>query len=126
MLTETFSGIASLLTGSGTSFILLELALLLLAAFFIWFGSKIAQVEKSGIGRAFLTAILVTIVAPLLLIPFEGFGLLTLVISIVITLFLIKVVFSTGWRKSLVTWLFSVIAEVVWIFIMLFLLLTLV
>jgi len=122
MLTETFSGIASLLTGSGISFILLELALLLLAAAFIWFGSKIAQVEKAGIGRAFLTAILVTIVAPLLMIPFEGLGLLTLVISIILTLFFIKVVFSTGWRKSLVTWIFSIIAQVVWILIMLFLL----
>ena len=103
----------ALLTGNMVRFLIFEILLVLVSAFFIWLGAKVAQVEKAGFPRSFLVAIIVAIVLPLLLIPLAGLEIISLIASVVINLVIIKLVFGTGWRKSLVTWIFSIIAGIV-------------
>jgi len=114
------------LTSGTLGFIIFELVVFFISALFIWIGAKVANVEKGSIARSFLIAVILAILTPLLLLPFAGFRIVSLVLSVIINLAIIKIVFSTGWKKSLITWVFSIIAGVVSAFILAFVLVLLV
>ena len=98
------------MASSTVVFIAFELVLFLISALFIWAGARIADVSKGSIIRSFIIAVLVAILTPVLLLPFAGFELVSFAASVIINLAIIKLVFSTGWKKSLITWVFSLIA----------------
>ncbi len=106
-------GAIQFLTADFLRLILFEILFFLVSGFFIWAGSHIAQIKKASYGKAVLAAILTTLVTAVLIIPFSQFALFTFVLSLLIAIGLIKMVFSTGWRKALVTWVFSLIAQIV-------------
>jgi hypothetical protein len=118
--------IVGLLAGSMFRLIVFELVLFFISALFIWIGAKVADVEKGSIIRAFLIAVIVAILTPLLLLPFAGFELFSMALGIIINLAIIKLVFSTGWRKALVTWIFSLIAGFLSVLILSFVLILLI
>ena len=93
------------------AFWLFELVLLVVSAIFIWIGAKVAEVEKGSLMRSIGIAVILAILVPLLLIPFASMAIIPIVLSIVITLAVIKAAFATSWRKSLVAWVFSIIAQ---------------
>lgn len=114
-----------MLTSSTAMFIAFEVILFLVTAFFIWIGAKIADVENASIIRSFAIAVIVAILTPIILIPFAGLELVSMAISVIVNLAIIKIVFATGWKKSVVTWVFSIIASIVSIIILSFVLILL-
>lgn len=110
---EFFSNVVGLMASDTLRFIIFEIALLIISSIFIWIGGRVAQVKKGSFGRAFIAAIALSILTPLLLIPFQGFAIITFILSLIINLGIIKIVFKTNWRKSLITWIFSIIASVI-------------
>jgi len=126
MVLDILTNAVSSLAGSTVMFITFELLLFFISALFIWIGAKIASVDKGSIIRSFIIAVLIAILTPLLLIPFSEFALVSVALSFIINLAIIKIVFATGWKKSLVTWVFSLIAEIISIFLLMFVLVLLV
>jgi hypothetical protein len=111
-----------LLTSNTVMFIAFELVLFLVTALFIWIGAKVADIDRASLARSFIIAILVAILTPIILIPFAGQALVSLVISVIVNLAIIKIIFATGWKRSLVAWVFSIIASIVSIIILSFVL----
>ncbi|MFH1978480.1 MAG: hypothetical protein ABIJ92_04085 [Candidatus Aenigmatarchaeota archaeon] len=126
MVMEFFTGAANLLVGDTLTFIIFEIILLLISALFIWIGAKVAQVKKGSIGRAFLVAIVFSIITPIFMIPFVGYALVTFILTLIINLVIIKIVFSANWRKALTTWVFSIISGIIAVLILGFVLVLLV
>ena len=100
------------LTADFVTFILFEIVFFLVMGFFIWVGSEIAQVRKNAFLKAIGAALIATVISSLLIIPFASFAFFTLFLALLINIAVVKIVFRTGWRKALVTWVFSVIAQV--------------
>lgn len=126
MAVPFLSDLITLASSSTLRFVVFELVILFVSALFIWTGAKVAQIKQSSIIKSFIAAIVLAVLVPLLLIPFSGHVLASLALGMVVTLAIIKIVFATGWRKSLVTWIFSIIAEFVAFFALTFLLVLLV
>ncbi|RLI97012.1 MAG: hypothetical protein DRO99_03585 [Candidatus Aenigmatarchaeota archaeon] len=114
--------LSGLLSGNIIRLITFEILLLLVSAFFIWTGAKVAQIRKGSFGRSFLTALAIAFLLPMALLPFSGLVLISLIASLVITLAIIKVVFDASWRSSLVTLVFSAIAQAVSLALLIFVL----
>lgn len=79
---------------------------------FIWIGANIAQIRKASLSRSVIAAVIIVIISSLIVLPFHSFAFFGLMISIFINIAVIKVVFSASWRRGLVTWVFSVISQV--------------
>ena len=92
--------------------IVFEIAFLVVTGLFIWIGAKIAQVRKASLARSVIVAVIIVIISSLIVLPFSGFAFFGLVISIFINIAVIKIVFSASWRRGLVTWVFSVISQI--------------
>jgi hypothetical protein len=90
---------------------------LLLMAFFLWIGAHIARVSNSTFGRSFLCALLITVVSWLVagLLSFTGIAgtWVGFIIALVITLFIIKGVYHTGFGRAIFVWIFSILAVIV-------------
>lgn len=118
MVLEQALDIASL--GSLTSLVFMIISFLI-TGFFIWIGAYMAHVEKKSLLNSFFAALLGTIVTGIVF-SFMGFtGLWAILVTILIPIFVIKLVFRTSWRKSLVTWVFSIIAQIIAVALLVFL-----
>ncbi|MBU0898309.1 MAG: hypothetical protein KKB03_01190 [Nanoarchaeota archaeon] len=93
--------------------IVFEIILFIVAGLFIWIGAWFARIKKRTFIKAIIAAFLTAFVSSILILPFSQFALIAVTISLIINIAVIKFVFSTTWRNSLVTWIFSVIAHVV-------------
>ena len=113
---------AGMMAGGIIRFIAFEVLLLLVSAFFIWIGARVAEVKEGSLGRSFVVAVILAIIVPLLVMPFAGLAAFTMVLSVILTLAIIKLVFGTGWKKSLITWVFSIIAQIISLAILVFVL----
>ena len=90
---------------------------ILVGAFFIWLGAKMASVKNATFGRSILAAIGASVVTGLLSWVFAGFTGIGAIVGFLIGLFLsiliIKAVFKIDWGKALLVWVFHVVAEII-------------
>jgi len=104
---------------AGTLGVLLGLLVLwvLLSAFFIWIGAKMAFIPKASFGRAIMAAIACGMASFLLsgiLLPLLPVGpIMGQVIGIMLSLFIIKAIFETSFGKALLAWIFHIFAVIV-------------
>lgn len=104
---------------AGTLGALLGLLILwvLLSAFFIWIGAKMAFIPKASFGRAIMAAIACGMGSFLLsgvLLPLLPVGpIMGQVIGIMLSLFIIKAIFETSFGKALLAWIFHIFAVIV-------------
>ena len=112
----------NLLTLDVVSASIFGLVLFVAMGIFLWIGAYIGQVKKNSFIRAFGAALAGTIVSAIvfMLVGFTGY--IALIISILIQIVVIKLVFSTEWRKAAVTWVFSIIAQVIAVLVLVFVL----
>jgi hypothetical protein len=108
--------IVNLATLSTVGLILFAVLFFVITGIFIYIGTYVARVDNRSFISSFLAALIATLVSGAIFFFFNFTGLTSLFISVVITIFAIKVVFGTSWKKSIVTWIFSVIAEFLVIF----------
>ncbi len=99
-------GTAMLFTGYG---LLILLVTLLVGAFFLWIGAKVAKIA----GATFLKALLATflgMVAGIILglVPVLGW-----LLGIVAYIVIIKYIFNTDWGKAIIAWLISFVAAII-------------
>ena len=91
----------------------------LIGAFFVWLGAKMARVEKGTFGRAILASIAASVAGALVSCVFSIIGLGVLwsflgwVIGFIIVLWVFKSIFETTWGKAFLIWLFQIIAIVI-------------
>jgi hypothetical protein len=107
------------------AFLMLTVLAVLIAGFFMYVGAKLAMVEKSTFGRSVLAAVgssvadwsLTAALSPIpLLGSCSGF-----LIGLAASLLVIKVVFDTTMGKAFLVWVFHLLAQVVALFLALFL-----
>lgn len=88
-----------------------------LSAFFIWIGSKFTSVPNTTFGRAFYAALLSSIAVWALTgagTALFGIGSVAgWLLGIVITLWILKYVYATGWGSAVLIWLFTGVAHVI-------------
>ena len=104
---------------AGTLGALLALLVLwvLLSAFFIWIGAKMAFIPKASFGRAIMAAIACGMGSFLLsgvLLFFPPVGpIMGQVIGIMLSLFIIKAIFETSFGKAFLAWMFQIFAVII-------------
>lgn len=103
---------SQVLVGDYFTLILFEIMFFVLMGLFIYIGAKIAQARKASLPRSILAAIIIVFLTSLIVLPFSGFAFIGLIISLFINIAVIKIVFSAKWRRAIVTWVFSVISEI--------------
>ncbi|MBU7032945.1 MAG: hypothetical protein HXS53_10470 [Theionarchaea archaeon] len=110
------------LLGLGTGILIFFIIALLITAFFIWIGAKLAGIRNASFGKAIIAAlvsvIVLTLMVPLLSLTPLGGGLLGLLLGILISVYIIKAVFDTSWGKAILAWILYVVAVVIAIVIM--------
>ena len=88
-----------------------------LSALFIWMGSKFAGVPGATFGKAFYAAFLSSVAVWALTglgAPFFGIGSVAgWVLGIVLTLGILKSIYSTGWSSAMLIWIFTGVAHVI-------------
>jgi hypothetical protein len=98
-------------------FLGLFVAGVIVSAFFIWLGAKIAGVAKATFGKAVWAAIVTSLfVWALTGIASTLFGVGSVggwILGVIITLFILKWIYKTTWGKALLTWLFCGIAHAI-------------
>jgi hypothetical protein len=109
------------LLGIGAGILLFFIIGLLITAFFLWIGVKLAGITGASFGKAVIAAVLSVIATIILsiilsLLPFIG-GFLGLLLGILVSIYIIKVVFDTSWGKALVAWILYIVAMVITILI---------
>ncbi len=107
----------TLFAAFGIGMIVLFVLMVLIGGFFMWIAAKIARVEKSSFGRAIMAALassFVSIVAAIIfnLLPVIG-NLFGFLIGIVLSILVIKAIFSTSIGKALLVWIFDIIATAI-------------
>jgi len=110
LLGFVFTSIAAVLVG-----IVLYFAF---QAIFIWFGAKVAGIKDASFGKAFWTAIATTILlilvnAIFMFLNIASGGLIGLLLSVLVMIWVIKSIFNTGWGKAIVAWIMSIIGVVI-------------
>jgi hypothetical protein len=101
----------------GISLIAFLVVALLLAAFFLWVGAKLAGIEGASFGKAILAALASVIALGLLevilsLLPRSG-GLIGLLLGVLVSIYIIKAVFDTSWGKAILAWILYIVAIIV-------------
>ncbi len=92
-------------------------------ALFIWFGAKVASIKNASYGKAFSAAIAITIFITIINIVFMTLnivsnGIIGVLITILIAIWVIKSIFSTNWGKAFIAWIFSIVGAILaWIFL---------
>lgn len=99
-------GTAALLTGYG---ILILVVIFVVAAFFLWLGTKIAQIANATFVKALLATFLGFVAGIILgLVPAIGW-----LLGIIAYIVIIKYVFATDWVKAIIAWAVSFVITVV-------------
>ena len=104
---------------AGTLGALLGLLVLwvLLSAFFIWIGAKMAFIPKASFGRAIMAAIacgMGSFLLSAILLPLLPVGpIMGQIIGIILSLFIIKAIFETSFGKALLAWMFQIFAVII-------------
>jgi hypothetical protein len=104
---------------AGTLGALLGLLVLwvLLSAFFIWVGAKMAFIPKASFGRAIMAAIACGMASFLLsgmLLPLPTVGpIMGQIIGIILSLLIIKAIFETSLGKAFLAWMFQIFAVII-------------
>ncbi len=88
----------------------------LLACFLIWYGASLASIEKSGFWRSLLAAFLACVVTYLLALAALVLGppvqtLHGFAAGLLLSIFVIKGTYRTSFSRTLVPWLFFLIAQ---------------
>ena len=97
-------------TADFVSFIAFELAFFIVMGVFIWFGSHVAQIKKNRFPKAVVIAFFSIVISSILVLPFSDNVLLVVGVSLIVSIIVIKLAYSTNWRQALVAWTFSAIA----------------
>lgn len=101
--------------GFGLGTVLVFVFAVIIGGFLMWIAAKIARVEKSGFGRAMVAAIGAAFVSFIVTFAFHFIPLmgnaLGFVLGLVLSVFVIKGAFDTGFGKALLVWVFYVIAQ---------------
>jgi hypothetical protein len=108
---------AGLLAGGALAVVLFFVLGVLISAIFIYIGVKLAKVQRATFGRAFGAALLMIIINFVVGLivglatggnPIAGF-----IVGLLITLFVIKGVFSTSLGKAFVAWIFAILSQII-------------
>ncbi|MGD1048028.1 MAG: hypothetical protein ABR899_04665 [Candidatus Krumholzibacteriaceae bacterium] len=104
----------SLFASFGIGIIFAFILMVLVGGFFMWIAAKIAKVEKSSFARAMAAAVAASFVEMLVafllgLVPVLG-NLFGFILGLVVTIFVIKTVFGTSFKKGLLVWIFNLLA----------------
>jgi len=89
---------------------------LLIGAFFIWIGAKLARIPKRTFGRAIIAALASSVATWLVAWIFSFFpgspwwSLIGAVVGLLVVLAVFKSVFDTTWGKAFLIWLLQVVA----------------
>jgi hypothetical protein len=107
----------STLAGLGVGLIAFLVLALLISAFFLWIGAKLAGIRGASFGKAVLAALVSVAALAILeivlsLIPRIG-GTLGLLLGILVSIYVIKAVFDTGWGKAILAWILYIAAIIV-------------
>jgi hypothetical protein len=107
----------STLAGLGVGLIAFLVLALLISAFFLWIGAKLAGIRGASFGKAVLAALVSVVALAILeivlsLIPRIG-GTLGLLLGILVSIYVIKAVFDTGWGKAILAWIMYIAAIIV-------------
>jgi hypothetical protein len=107
----------STLAGLGVGLIAFLVLALLISAFFLWIGAKLAGIRGASFGKAVLAALVSVVALAILeivlsLIPRIG-GTLGLLLGILVSIYVIKAVFDTGWGKAILAWILYIAAIIV-------------
>ncbi len=100
-------------TGSLAAFsslgLLFFVVMLLVAAFFLWVGAKVAGIQNAGFLKATLAAFLGMVAGAILsMVPAIGW-----LLAILAYIVIIKYVFNTDWGKAIIAWLVSFVASLI-------------
>jgi hypothetical protein len=92
-----------------TSAIVLFVVGLVIASLFVWFGVKIAGVDKRKrtLGNAVMAVFLMLVLS--FILGFVG-GTLGSLLGILGSIAIIKYIYTTSWVKALIAWVFMVVA----------------
>jgi len=95
-----------------TTAIVVFVVLLIVGALFVWFGVKVAGVDKRRRtwGNAILAVILMLVLSFILGFAGHTAG---FVFGIIGAIAIIKYVYSTSWGKAIIAWVFMVIAVII-------------
>jgi len=101
---------------SGAGSLIFFLLVLVLSAFFLWIGTKLAGIHHASMGKSLIVAVVSMVVlavlnAVLSVVRFFG-GILGFFLGILVTVFIIKVVFNTSWSKALLAWVLYIVAVI--------------
>ena len=104
----------SLFASFGIGIIFAFILMVLIGGLFMWIAAKIASVEKSSFARAMAAAVAASFVEILVaflfsLVPVLG-NLFGFILGLVVTIFVIKTIFGTSFKKGLLVWIFNLIA----------------
>lgn len=114
---QSIQYMVSTLAGLGLGLIAFLVLALLISAFFLWIGAKLAGIQGASFGKAILAALVSVVALALLqivlsLIPRIG-GTLGLLLGILVSIYVIKAVFDTGWGKAILAWILYIVAIIV-------------
>ena len=101
----------------GIGIVFAFILMVIVGGLLMWVAAKIAKVEKSSFGRAMAAAVAASFVEIFVaflfnLVPVFG-NLFGFILGLVITIFVIKVVFGTSFGKALLVWIFNLVAAFV-------------
>lgn len=105
-------------------FLLIILLAILVSAFFMWLGAKMAKADNATFGNSVLAAIGVSFVT--FLLSWLGTFINSLnraigfVIGLIISIFVIKGIYKITFGRALLVWIFNVVAQVLVILIAIF------
>lgn len=88
---------------------------IIIGAFFVWLGAKMARVEKATFGRAFLAAIAASLASSLVgwgfsFISGPFWSIVGAVIGLIVVIWVFKLIFDASWGKAFLIWLMQLVA----------------
>ena len=90
---------------------------IILGVLFVFWGAKVAKIKYTTFWKALMATVASSVITSLVTL-FLGLlqqvgAYIGLILSVVITIWVIKSVFNTTWRKAIIAWLFMGIAFVI-------------
>jgi len=89
------------------------IALVAIDAIFLWIGTKIAGIDKASFGRAILAVIIMMVLSVILGSALGPLGFIGILLSFVITLWVVKTWYDTSWGKAFLALIIAFIAFIV-------------
>ena len=88
---------------------------IIIGAFFVWLGAKMAKVEKGTFGRAIMAAVTASLASSLVawlcsFISGPFWSIVGSIVGLVVVIGVFKMIFGTTWGKAFLIWFMQLIA----------------